>query len=141
MWLIPWFSLKFSSMTKPMPSSMRGLHCNECTSLERLWVRMKTRIISKERYTKKPPQNTWLCCGTLKWLKSEMCNFFFLLATCSMCFPCLILQANVNWGFMVIPPRKYDIIFPTGGNSVFQGVFTWSISEHQHTHQILKQYL
>ena len=128
MWLIPLFSLKLSSVTKPVSSSMRVICCDENTSLKRLRVRMKT-IIGKERYTKKTPQKTWLCCGKLKWLKSEMCHFF-LLATCSMCFPCLILQANVNWGFMVIPPRKYDIISPTGGKSVFQGVFTWGVSEH-----------
>lgn len=55
---------------------------------------------------------------------------FYLLATCSMCFPCLRLQENVNRGFMIIPPRKYDIISPTGVKSVFQGVFTWCASEH-----------
>lgn len=47
--------------------------------------------------------------------------FFSSLATCSMCFPCLLLQENLKWGFMVIPPRKFDIISPTGGTSVFQG--------------------
>lgn len=129
MWPIPLFSLKLSSMTKPVSSSMRGICCDENTSLKSLRVRMKTRIIGKEHYTEKTPQKTWLCRGKLKLLKSEMCHFF-LLATCSMCFPCLVLQANVNWGFMVIPPKKHDIISPTGGKSVFQGVFTRSFSEH-----------
>lgn len=63
-------------MTKPLSSSMRGICCNENTSLERLWVRMKMRIIGKERCTKKTPQKTCLCLGKLKLLKSEMCHFF-----------------------------------------------------------------
>lgn len=140
MWAMPLFSLKLSCITMPMPSSMRGICGDENCILKRLRMRMKTRIIGKEHCTKETQQKNLAMPWKVKMIKKWDVSFY-LLATCSMCFPCLVLQANVKWGFMVIPPRKYDIISPTGGKSVFQGVFTRCASEHQHTHELLKQHL